>query len=192
MLLSRLVEYAAAGDAVPPYYKPQKVRWVLELDADGSLASGILTALADPDEPSQKNGIEYMVPSITKTSGISPRIAVDTPEYLFGWVPDGGKPERVRLAHTAFREQTSEWVAADPDGPAVALHRFLSDGHAGRSPRRTAGAVVTWSRCVSTVIGLCSCTRRNRPAGSGPMSLPLGKRPGPAAFAWCAAGSGSC
>ena len=132
MLLSRLVEYAAAGDAVPPYYKPQKVRWVLELNADGSLASSVLTALADPDEPSLKNGIEHVVPSITKTSGISPRIAVDTPEYLFGWVPEGGKPERVRRAHAAFREQTSEWVAADPDGPAVALHRFLSDGHAGR------------------------------------------------------------
>jgi CRISPR-associated protein Csd1 len=130
MLLSRLVEYAAAGTAVPAYYKPQKVRWVLELNADGSPRSGVLTPLADPDDPSRKNGVEHVIPSITKTSGIAPRIAVDTPEYLFGWVPEGGKPERVRSAHAAFRKQTSEWVDADPDGPAVALHRFLSDGHA--------------------------------------------------------------
>jgi CRISPR-associated protein Csd1 len=137
MLLTRLVEYAAAqaaesgATAVPPYYKPQRVRWVLELNAGGSLASDILTPLAVPDDPERKNGTEFMVPSITKTSGIAPRIAVDTPEYLFGWVPDGGKPERVHGAHIAFCELTAEWAAADPGGPAVALHRFLSGGHIG-------------------------------------------------------------
>jgi CRISPR-associated protein Csd1 len=129
MLLSRLVEYAAAADAMPPYYQPQKVRWVLELNGDGSPRSTALTSLADPDDPPRKNGITHVVPSITKTSAIAPRIAADTPEYLLGWVPAGGNPERVRRAHAAFREQTSEWAAADPDGPALALHRFLSGGH---------------------------------------------------------------
>ena len=41
MLLTRLVEYASnaadAGSGGPPaYYKPQKIRWVLELSPDGS------------------------------------------------------------------------------------------------------------------------------------------------------------
>jgi CRISPR-associated protein Csd1 len=137
MLLSRLVEYAeyeahAGADVPPPYYKPQKIRWLLELNPDGSLASDELTPLADPGDPVTKNGVEYVVPSITKTSGIAPRVAVDTPEYVFGWVPDGGNPDRVHRAHAAFRELSAEWALADPEGPAQVLHRFLSEGHAER------------------------------------------------------------
>lgn len=135
MLLTRLVEYAAAtagesgAKAPPPYYKSQRVRWVLEVNADGSLVSDTLTPLAIADDPVLKNGTEFMIPSITKTSGIAPKIAVDTPEYMFGWVPEGGKPDRVRSAHAAFRDLTAEWAATDPGGPAVALQRFLSGGH---------------------------------------------------------------
>ena len=137
MLLTRLVEYAAdaaqAGTAVPPpYYKSQKIRWILELNPDGSLASGELQPLANPDDPVLRNGVEYLVPSITKTSGIAPRIAVDTLEYVFGWVPDDGKPDRAARAHEAFRGLTASWAAADPAGPVQALHRFLSEGHAQR------------------------------------------------------------
>ena len=125
MLLTRLVEYAgnAAGTgsgAPPPYYKPQKIRWVLELSPDGTLASRALTPLADPGDPVHKNGVEFLVPSITKTSGIAPRLAVDTPEYLFGWVPDGGNPDRIRRAHAAFCKLTADWAAADPRSRAGA------------------------------------------------------------------------
>jgi CRISPR-associated protein Csd1 len=131
MLLTRLVEYAANATAgvPPPYYKTQKIRWILELSADGSLRSNELTPLAQPDDPARRNGVEHVVPSITKTSGIAPRIAVDTPEYLFGWASENGKPDRIRRAHEAFRELTAAWVAADPGSPAQALHEFLSEGH---------------------------------------------------------------
>jgi CRISPR-associated protein Csd1 len=136
-LLARLVEYAAetakSGDAVaPPYYKPQQIRWVLNLKPDGSLASDELEPLASPDDPVHRHGVEFLVPSITKTSGIAPRIAVDNPEYVFGWIADGGKPDRVRRAHQAFCELTAAWAAADPAGPARVLHRFLSEGHVQR------------------------------------------------------------
>jgi CRISPR-associated protein Csd1 len=134
MLLARLAEYAAAeaqGDpeALPPYYQPQLIRWVLELRPDGSLMSEELLPLADPGDPVHRNGVVHVVPSITKTSAIAPRVAVDSPEYMFGWVPDGGNAERVGRAHEAFCRLTAEWAAADPAGPAQALHRFLSDGH---------------------------------------------------------------
>jgi CRISPR-associated protein Csd1 len=145
MLLRRLVEYAAdaAGEVPPAYYKAQKIRWVLELNPDGSPASAELMPLADPDDPVRKNGIEFVVPSITKTSGIAPRIAVDTPEYVFGWVPDGGNPGRVGRAHAAFCELTARWAAddPDPDGPGQALHRFLSMGHV-----RSVSAPESWGR----------------------------------------------
>lgn len=137
MLLTRLVEYAAdtaqAGAEVPPpYYEPQKIRWILELNPDGSLASDELVPLASPDDPVHRNGVEFVVPSITRTSAIAPRLAVDGPEYMFGWVPDGGNPDRVRRAHEAFCGLTAGWAAADPAGPARVLHRFVSEGHIPR------------------------------------------------------------
>jgi CRISPR-associated protein Csd1 len=131
MLLARLVEYARdpareGGAVPPPYYKAQRIRWILELNADGSLASGELQPLANPDDPVYRNGVEHVIPSITKTSGIAPQLAVGTPEYMFSWIADDGKPDRVHRAHQAFCELTAEWAAADPSGPAQALHRFLS------------------------------------------------------------------
>jgi CRISPR-associated protein Csd1 len=123
MLLTRLVEYAGnttpGGSGPPPaYYKAQRIRWVLELNPDGSLASRELTPLADPSDPVHKNGVEHVVPSVTKTSGIAPRLAVDTPEYFFGWVPEGGNRGRIGRAHEAFCQLAADWAAADPAGPA--------------------------------------------------------------------------
>ncbi|MFF4772552.1 type I-C CRISPR-associated protein Cas8c/Csd1 [Microtetraspora fusca] len=130
MLLTRLVSYARDSSRVlPPFYKTQRVRWILDLNSDGSPKSGRLVPLANPDVPAQKNGVEYVIPSITKTSGIAPQIAVDTPEYLFGWVAKDAKPDRVRKAHDAFRALTDAWIRADPDSPARSLQRFLSGGH---------------------------------------------------------------
>lgn len=129
MLIQRLVEYGRTSESVPPpYYKTQHVRWVLELDADGVPVRPRLTDLAGPDRAT-RYGAEHEIPSITKTSGIAPRIAVDSPDYVFGWVAEHAKPDRVRKAHAAFRELTDQWVAADPEGPAVALQRFFADGH---------------------------------------------------------------
>lgn len=130
-LLSRLVQFAAdSGMQVPPpYYKSQRVQWVLAIHPDGSLASPELQPLASPDDPTRRYGVEHMVPSITKTSGVAPRVAVDSPSYLFGWVPENGKADRTSREHQAFRELTADWLKADPSGPARSLHRFLSEGH---------------------------------------------------------------
>lgn len=136
MLLHRLVELANERSAedgepsVPPYYKAHRVRWILDLDAEGAPRSPQLTDLADASDPLAKNGRIHVIPSITKTSGIAPRIAVDGPEYVFGWVDEGAKPERVGKAHAAFRALVDEWVTEDPDGPARALKAFYDRGHA--------------------------------------------------------------
>ena len=96
MLLTRLVEYAAdaarAGAGVPPpYYEPQRIRWILELNRDGSLASSELVPLASPGDPVLRNGVEFLVPSITRTSAIAPRIAVEQPRVHVRVGTRGGK-----------------------------------------------------------------------------------------------------
>jgi CRISPR-associated protein Csd1 len=148
-LLTRLVEFAASSgtQAPPAYYKLQRVQWVLALNPDGSPASPELQPLASPDDPARRNGVEHLVPSITKTSGIAPRIAVDSPAYLFGWVPDGGKPDRTRGEHEAFCQLTADWLTADPAGPARPLHRFLSEGHL---PKLASPAV--WSKGDQVIV----------------------------------------
>ncbi|WP_240506948.1 type I-C CRISPR-associated protein Cas8c/Csd1 [Thermoactinospora rubra] len=143
MLLQRLVAYGRADEhVVPAYYKDKPVRWVLELSEDGALASPELISLADPADPRSKNGAVHTVPSIVKTSGIAPTLAVDTPEYLFGWTDATTKnPERVALMHQRFRELVDAWVEADPCGPGRPLQRFLAEGHLARLPKPSG-----WSR----------------------------------------------
>ncbi|HEU5155358.1 MAG TPA: type I-C CRISPR-associated protein Cas8c/Csd1 [Streptosporangiaceae bacterium] len=132
MLLTRLVEYADNGLSLPPpFYARQRVRWVLELNPDGSPASDQLTDLADGDG-GRRGGVEHEIPSIVRTVAIAPKIGVDTGEYVFGWVTGETKQDRVHAAHTAFRELNDQWVARDPDGPACVLQAFFAHGHADR------------------------------------------------------------
>jgi CRISPR-associated protein Csd1 len=152
MLLSRLAEYSrtqqeSGAEVPPPYYKPLLIQWILELRPDGSLMSPDMLPLADPGDPAMRNGVVHVVPSITKTSGIAPRLAVDSPEYMFGWVPDGGKPGRVAQEHEAFCQLTAAWAEADPPGPGSVLHRFLSDGHA-----RGLAKPDRWSRSDQVIV----------------------------------------
>jgi len=133
MLLARLVEYTRDHlISPPPFYRAQKAQWILELRADGSPLTPTLTPLADPGDPLRKNGVEYVVPSITKTVGIEPKVALDNPEYLLGWIAKGAKADRVAKAHQAFIDLIDQWVKSDPDSPARALHRFLTEGHVER------------------------------------------------------------
>ncbi|WP_214107287.1 type I-C CRISPR-associated protein Cas8c/Csd1 [Acrocarpospora catenulata] len=141
-LLKSLVEHASGKAGVPAYYQDKVIRFVLELNADGSLASAQLTSLANPAEPRMKNGVVHTVPSIVKTSGIAPTLAVDSGEYLFGWVDEATKdPGRVARMHEQSRDLVDQWATADPGGPGQALQRFYRDGHV-QQLRRPEG----WSR----------------------------------------------
>ncbi|GAA0917697.1 type I-C CRISPR-associated protein Cas8c/Csd1 [Nonomuraea longicatena] len=130
-LLRRLVEQAQdPGRIIPPYYQDKPVKFVLELNSDGSPASPYLTSLVNPADPRTKSGVVHTVPSIVKTVNIAPTLAVDTGEYLFGWVDAATKnPARVERMHRECRELVDQWVAADPDGPGLPLRRFLTGGH---------------------------------------------------------------
>lgn len=128
MLLQRLVEYAdTSKDVIPPYYARKPVRWTLDVSADGAHTG--LTDTAERSDPQRKFGAVRLVPAITRTVGIAPTLAVDNGEYVFGWMSEGAKPERVVKQHTAFRELIEQWAAAEPGGPGAAIARFYRDGH---------------------------------------------------------------
>ncbi len=132
MLLKRLVEYAdTSEDVIPPFYARKPVRWSLEIDANG-VPQGDLVDTADKDDSHRKFGAPRLVPAVTRTVGIAPALAVDNGEYVFGWLSEGVKPERVAKQYDAFRTLISEWAAAEPDGLGPAIAAFYRDEHAGR------------------------------------------------------------
>ncbi|SCF19379.1 CRISPR-associated protein, Csd1 family [Micromonospora viridifaciens] len=141
MLLQRLVEYAdTSEDIIPAFYARKPVRWSLEIDGNG-VPQGDLVSTAEKDDPQRRFGVPRMVPTVTRTVGISPALAVDNGEYVFGWLSEGVKPERVAKQHDAFRALITEWAAAEPDGPGPAIAAFYRDGHAAKLQPAT-----DWSR----------------------------------------------
>lgn len=129
MLLQRLVEFAETSKVViPPYYAYKPVRWIIDVTADGS-PNGELTDTADRSDPQRKFGTTRLVPAVTRTVGIAPTLAVDNGEYLFQWLSDGAKADRVAKQHHAFRELIDQWAAAEPHSPAPAIAAFYRDGH---------------------------------------------------------------
>lgn len=132
MLLQRLVEYAGtSAECIPPFYARKPVRWSLEIDAHG-VPQGELVSTADADDPQRRFGAPRLVPAVTRTVGISPALAVDNGEYVFGWVSEGAKPDRVAKQYQAFRALIADWAAAEPDGPGPAIAAFYERGHASK------------------------------------------------------------
>ncbi|TDC37652.1 type I-C CRISPR-associated protein Cas8c/Csd1 [Micromonospora sp. 15K316] len=132
MLLQRLVEYAdTSEDVIPAFYARKPVRWSLDIARTGE-PRGDLASTADKDDPQRRFGTARLVPAVTRTVGISPTLAVDNGEYVFGWLSESAKPERVAKQHDAFRALITDWVAAEPDGPGPAIAAFYRDGHANK------------------------------------------------------------
>src|SRR5690606_8063107 len=142
VLLQRLVEYAnASEDVVPPFYAYKPVRWILDIDEDGNPILGELTDTADKADPQRKFGVVRQVPAVTRTVGVAPALAVDTGEYVFGWVSPGSKPDRVAKQAQTYRDLVETWAEADPDGPGAAIAAFYRKGY---DKRYTPGP--GWSR----------------------------------------------
>ncbi|MBC8989121.1 type I-C CRISPR-associated protein Cas8c/Csd1 [Micromonospora chalcea] len=130
MLLQRLVEHAdTSTDVVPAFYARKPVRWMLDIGSDGA-PRGDLVDTADKDDPNRRFGAPRLVPAVTRTVAISPTLAVDNGEYVFGWLAEDAKPTRVAKQHEAFRALISDWAAAELAGPAGAIDAFYRSGHA--------------------------------------------------------------
>jgi CRISPR-associated protein Csd1 len=128
MLLQRLVEHAddtATEDSLPAFYQRRPIRWMLDIAANG-VPSAPLTDLADS---TNKFGVPRAVPAVTRTSGVAPVLAVDNPEYVFGWLAENAKPDDVAKRHAAFRRLIEDWDESEPGCPARAIVAFYQDDH---------------------------------------------------------------
>jgi CRISPR-associated protein Csd1 len=132
MLLARLVELARTDRSMPlPFYADKTVRWVVELNPDGSLAAPHPIDLADTSDRARRNGITHAVPYVQRSgTGSKPMLAVDTAEYALGWASDPARQAKAADYHRAFQDLVTRWHAAEGTPPAAALHAFFADGHA--------------------------------------------------------------
>lgn len=206
MLLTRLVEYARTDPAVPPaYYASKLLRWIVELNADGSPASPQLTDLADPTERTRRSGIPHVMPAVQRSgTGAQPMLATDTAEYALGWSTDEARVAKSARYHAAFRDLALRWHQADQSAESSALHAFLTGQHAdtltrpaeltgnhlvafrvaGRFLHADAGAQRFWAgeaegRKGSTREGLCLvCGQHGRLLQTIPQQLPTRLVPG--------------
>jgi CRISPR-associated protein Csd1 len=206
MLLTRLVQLARTDPSMPvPYYTDKIVRWVVELNPDGSLAAPQLIDLADSSDPARRNGITYAVPSVQRSgTGSKPMLAVDTAEYALGWASDPARQAKATAYHRAFQGLVARWHAAENTPPAATLHDFFTHGHveglrrpeglvggqlvafrtAGRFLHATESAQRFWAeeaqgRKASTRTGLCLvCGRPGPLLQTIPQQLPARLVPG--------------
>lgn len=123
MLLERLRERAMTeGNALPPGYQLQPIRYVCLIDGAGTLFDIVDTA----DPQTHKRGRPVAAPFVKRTSGITPLLLVDNAEYVFG-IPrsESSRSDRVVRMHESFRGLVSDCAAATGDKRVAAVSAFL-------------------------------------------------------------------
>ena len=121
MLLQRLVEFhdRMKSELVPPHHKPRDIHCIVDLSRQGEFRGFVRTG---GDEKPLKKPAPYR----KRTSGITPYLLVDRPDYALG-VAQEGKEDRTRKCHRAFIELMKE-VAEKCEVPELdAIICFLED-----------------------------------------------------------------
>lgn len=127
MLLKRLKEYADTRMELPPQlYSETAVRYIIELDATGRFLG--ITDTSDPSNPRTKRGRRYLMPQVTRTSGIKPLLITDKPDYVLGLSKEEAKLDRAQAAHAAYRALLERCAAATEAPEIRAVQKFLNDG----------------------------------------------------------------
>ncbi|QLY33943.1 type I-C CRISPR-associated protein Cas8c/Csd1 [Nocardia huaxiensis] len=115
MLLERLVSYAREHrGTVPAFHRDREFRWKLDVSATARGIDSVptLVPLKDPDKP--RRGIVHTTPSSTRTVGVSPNLAADDAQYVFGWIDDNTDQARAQQCHEAFVQLIHEWAESVP------------------------------------------------------------------------------
>lgn len=124
MFLQRLVEYSRRLDLPPALYVETPVRYVIDLDRDGTPAG--ITDTADPSSRETRRGVRRLAPSVKRSSGIKPLLLADNAEYTLGLARDDAKRGRVDDAHAAYLELLEACRTATGSPEVGAVTQFMS------------------------------------------------------------------
>lgn len=125
MILTRLKEYADTRMKLPPeMYGESPVRWVIDLDANGSLLDFVSqggTSKADA------RGKRQLVPQVVRSSGVQPKLLADNGEYVLGMGRASSKPARVAEAHSQFFDLAELCARETAEASVEAVVSFLKE-----------------------------------------------------------------
>lgn len=121
MILERLRDLHArvVQDLPPAYHKPQRVQWILALDAQGRFLN--LERATGENKPF----VEMPTPYLKRTSGTRPLLLVDKPSYVLALPEATGKEEQAAERHTAYRALIADCATAVPAPELKAVLQFL-------------------------------------------------------------------
>lgn len=127
MLLQRLIEYSDRLDLPPPLYKLSPVRYIIDLDIDGTVRLPQPTDTADPSNKRTKRGQQRLVPAVQRAAGIKPLLLADHAEYTFGLPREQSKPERTEQCHAAYLDLVERCASETEDAGVAAVYAFLQN-----------------------------------------------------------------
>jgi CRISPR-associated protein Csd1 len=124
MILTQLKEFADTQMTLPPVmYSEQKIRWLIDLDADGQLKGKFVPWGGDTEET--KRGKPTIVPHVGRTVGVKPKLLADSAEYVLGVRRADSKPERVADCHQQFKALIAECERVSQEPKLKAVLAFL-------------------------------------------------------------------
>jgi CRISPR-associated protein Csd1 len=124
MILTQLKAFADTQMTLPPVmYSEQKIRWLIDLDAEGNLLGKFVPWGGDTKET--KRGKPTIVPHIGRTVGVKPKLLADSAEYVLGVGRADSKPERVADCHAQFQALIAQCAAATDEPKLQAILKFL-------------------------------------------------------------------
>jgi CRISPR-associated protein Csd1 len=102
MILEKLFDFAKEQMVLPPVmYSEQKIRWLIDLNLDGTLRGQFVPW--GGDTKANKRGETIVVPFIGRTVGVKPKLLADSVEYVLGVGRPESKPDRVADCHQQFK-----------------------------------------------------------------------------------------
>ncbi len=125
MLLQELCAYADRElDLPPPGYQLQAVRYIIDLDEQGT-PHGPIIDTADRGSRQTEKGVQRTAPHLKRAMGIRPKLLVDHAAYVLGMPRLNDRIERVPAMFEAFATLVDECLAATSAPEVRAVGRFL-------------------------------------------------------------------
>jgi CRISPR-associated protein Csd1 len=128
MILAQLNEFANTQMTLPPVmYSEQKIRWLIDLNLDGTLRGKFVPWGGDTKV--NKRGEPTTVPFVGRTVGVKPKLLADSAEYVLGVGRSDAKPERVADCHQQFKALLQKCIEVTQEPNLTAVQIFLDHWH---------------------------------------------------------------
>jgi CRISPR-associated protein Csd1 len=112
------------GDPMPSMYGKVKIRWLIPINADGSLR-GQFIDLKGATKAEQR-GQQYIMPDLVRAAGIKPKLLADNGEYVLGLQKEGADAKKVAERHRQFKELLQRCADATQEPSVKAILGFYA------------------------------------------------------------------